>query len=196
MTRAYFITFVETSEPLAYHSSYEGFLDTPKESSRSDSAGRILCSLIAYSGYRLQHWWFCPSPLWGECRQKLKNQRSNPIFVCRDERVHKASIALVGFSDGYARGYSKSGQVVISEQLHSEAVTKVSFMWPSPTSRSSVYQVWIMHACLRCSNYIFWSNTFIWPCRSISNISMLYCKTLALEVLAWNSIKRAELLLR
>ena len=47
----------------------------------------------------------------------------------------------MGFSDGYVRGYSKSGQVIFSEQLHLEAVTKLSFMWPSPAPRNSAYQV-------------------------------------------------------
>lgn len=53
--------------------------------------------------------------------------------------IQKASVALVGFSDGYIRGYSKSGHVVLSEQLHVDAVKKISFM--VSTSTECTYQV-------------------------------------------------------
>ena len=55
--------------------------------------------------------------------------------------MHRASIALVGFSSGYIRGYSKSGQVVLSEHLSMDAVTKISFMWPSLNLRKNIHQV-------------------------------------------------------
>lgn len=52
----------------------------------------------------------------------------------------------MGFSDGYIRGYSKSGQPVMSEQLHMDAVTKITFMWSSPIlSTQQVYIVGIVN---------------------------------------------------
>ena len=54
-------------------------------------------------------------------------------FSCRyrNGTYLQASIAMVGFSDGFIRGYSKSGQTVFSQQLHLDAVTKLSFLYPS-----------------------------------------------------------------
>lgn len=40
-------------------------------------------------------------------------------------------MVLVGFSDGYVRGYSKSGQRVLAQSMHTEAVSKLTCMAPS-----------------------------------------------------------------
>lgn len=61
--------------------------------------------------------------------------------MCRDSQVQRSSIALIGFSDGHIRGYSKSGCAVFSEQLHLDAVSKISSMLPSPNLMEQSYQV-------------------------------------------------------
>lgn len=61
--------------------------------------------------------------------------------VCRDGKIQQASIALVGFSDGYIRGYSKSGQAVLSEQLHLDPVSKISAMLSLSTVKENAHQV-------------------------------------------------------
>ena len=44
---------------------------------------------------------------------------------------------LVGFSDGYVRGYSKSGQRVLAQSMHTEAVNKLTCMAPSGSQLTS-----------------------------------------------------------
>ena len=56
----------------------------------------------------------------------------------RNGRLQKSSIALVGFSDGYIRGYSKSGQVVLSEQLQTDAVKNFSCMQSTSVSKNEL----------------------------------------------------------
>ncbi len=64
------------------------------------------------------------------------------LCVHRNGEMQRSSIALVGFSDGYIRAYSKSGQMVFSQQLHMDAVVKFSLMWSA--SLSSEQQVIII----------------------------------------------------
>ena len=42
---------------------------------------------------------------------------------------------MVGFSDGYVRGYSKSGQRVFSRLLHLESVSKLTCMASSTVAK-------------------------------------------------------------
>ena len=44
---------------------------------------------------------------------------------------------LVGFADGFVRGFSKSGQNVFSKLLHADTVTKFTFMCPSFSRRNN-----------------------------------------------------------
>ena len=49
----------------------------------------------------------------------------------RDSKTHRASIVLVGFSNGYLYGYSMSGQTVFLKQIHEGSITQLTFMSPS-----------------------------------------------------------------
>lgn len=65
--------------------------------------------------------------------------------------MQRSSVVLVGFSDGYIRGYSKSGQLILSEQLHTDAVAKFSFM--SSESQRNNSQVNLYTEQFRNSRY-------------------------------------------
>ncbi|XP_064392664.1 rab3 GTPase-activating protein non-catalytic subunit-like isoform X2 [Halichondria panicea] len=61
-------------------------------------------------------------------------------FSIKSGTVQRSSVVLVGFSDGYIRSYSMSGQRVMSQLLHPEAVKRLSCMATIPTQRSSPSQ--------------------------------------------------------
>ncbi len=59
------------------------------------------------------------------------------VYFCRSSTIQRSSIVLVGFSDGYIRGYSKSGQRVMSQLLHPEPVRRLTCMAASPSLKHS-----------------------------------------------------------
>ena len=56
------------------------------------------------------------------------------ILLCRGDKTHRASVVLVGFSNGHLYGYSMSGQTVFMKQIHEDVINQVTFMSP-PFSR-------------------------------------------------------------
>ena len=57
------------------------------------------------------------------------------IISSRGDKPHRASVVLVGFSNGYVYGYSMSGQTIFSKQIHEDSVTQLTFMSPSLSRR-------------------------------------------------------------
>lgn len=55
------------------------------------------------------------------------------VFIHRENRQHRASVVLVGFSNGYVCGYSMSGQTIFSRQVHDASVSQITFMSPLPS---------------------------------------------------------------
>ena len=65
------------------------------------------------------------------------------LIFHRSGSVQRSSIVMVGFSDGYVRGYSKSGQRVFSRLMHLEPVTKLTCMASSNVAKHSPAVVYI-----------------------------------------------------
>ena len=63
----------------------------------------------------------------------------------RSGSVQRSSIVMVGFTDGYVRGYSKSGQRVFSRLMHLEPVAKLTCMASSTVQRPALGLVCGLH---------------------------------------------------
>lgn len=64
----------------------------------------------------------------------------------RSGSTQRSSIVMVGFSDGYVRGYSKSGQRVFSRLMHHEPVSKLTCMASSAVQKPAPSLV----SCIHC----------------------------------------------